>query len=152
MANTTLEDVNDLFMLLNSDYRLMALYSSSVSNFNTYLEGWLLYAINEFSPYCNQVLSYSSGSGVFSIELTQENKLMLAQIMVKYWLQKTVQDILQMNVFVQDHDFRTHASSQNLKAKQDYYNMKREEVSQLLMDYSLKYNPWASWETQVFRS
>ena len=149
---TGLEDINDLFMLLNSDYRLMALYSSSVQNFNTYLEGWLLFSINEFSPYCNQALVYSKGSRIFSVDLTQENQLVLAQIMVKYWLQKSVQDILQMNIFLQDHDYRTHAASSNLKAKQDFYNMKREEISQLLMDYSLKYNKWSEWETQVFRS
>ena len=152
MANTQLTEINDLFMLLNSDYRLMSLYQSSVSNFNTYLEGWLLYSINEFKPYCDQALTYSSGSKTFSVELTQENQLILAQIMVKYWLQKTVQDILQMNNVILDHDFKVVSQAANLKAKQDYYSMKREEISQLLVDYNLRKNPWQSWETQVFRS
>jgi len=72
--------------------------------------------------------------------------MILAEIMVKYWLQKTVQDVLQMNTFVQDHDYKTHSSAQNLESKRQYYNMKCEEVSQMLVRYEYKYNDWTTWK------
>jgi hypothetical protein len=70
--------------------------------------------------------------------------------MVKYWLSKMVQDVLQMNIFVQDHDFKTHAASSNLTAKMNYYNTKKEEISQLLVDYAYRKNDWSQWRNQIF--
>ena len=150
---TNLTEVLDLFMLLQNDYRLLDLYTSSSASFNTYLEGWLLYAVNDFDI-CTQTLDYTvtSGSttGSFSVTLTNENKLLLAQLVVKYWMAKEVQDVLQMNLNLMDHDFKHFAESQNLTEKQRMYNFKREETAQLLVDYGYKHNDWTSWGTQVF--
>ena len=64
---------------------------------------------------------------------------------------KTVQDILQIQNNIQDHDFKTYSQAQNLKEKRDYLNNKKEEVSQLLIDYAYKHNPqWANWNLQNF--
>lgn len=150
---TNLTEVLDLFMLLQNDYRLLDLYTSSSASFNTYLEGWLLYAVNDFDI-CTQTLDYTvtSGSttGSFSVTLTNENKLLLAQLIVKYWMAKEVQDVLQMNLNLMDHDFKHFAESQNLTEKQRMYNFKREETAQLLVDYGYKHNDWTSWGTQTF--
>ena len=37
-----------------------------------------------------------------------------------------------------------------IKAKQDYLSAKKEEISQLLVDYDYKNNDWASWRNQTF--
>lgn len=148
---TNISEINDLFLMLTSDYRLNTIYQTSGSAaLNTYLEAWLLYSINDFESICNQDLVYDKSTQDFSVNLTQENINMLAQIMVKYWMQKNVQDILQIENSIQDHDFKTYSQAQNLKAKQDYYNIKREEVSQLLIDYGYKYNQWSNWDSQMF--
>ena len=151
---TNLTEVLDLFMLLQNDYRLLDLYTSSSASFNTYLEGWLLYAINDFDGICTQSLTYTptSGSttGYFSETLTNENKLMLSQLTVRYWMAKEVQDVLQMNLNLEDHDFKHFAESQNLGEKQRMHNFKREEVAQLLVDYGYKHNDWTSWGSPSF--
>lgn len=148
---TSISDVSDLFLTKVNDYRLETIYTSSGSQaLNIYVEPWLLGAISEFEGICNQSLEYtectSNTEGEFAVDLTRENMNILAEIMVRFWLAKSIQDILQMNMFVQDHDFKTHSSAQNLKAKQDYYNTKREEISQMLTNYEYKYNDWANWK------
>jgi hypothetical protein len=152
MAGTQLSDVIDLFTSIQLDYRLISLYQSSGSaNFITYVEPWALFALDEFSPICTQDLTYSTTTQTFTQTLTQENKNIIAQIMVKYWLMKIVQETLQMGIVLQDHDFKTYAQSQNLKAKQDYLLVKKEEISQLLQDYAYRHNSqWHNWYVGTF--
>ena len=151
---TTCTEIFDLFLSSIADYRLDAIYTSSGSfTFGLYLEPWLLNSIVDFDI-CNQSLVYAvSGSateGSFTETLNLENQLILALIMSKYWLAKTVQEILQMNNNIQDRDFKTFSQAQNLQAKQALYNLKREEVSQRLNEYSYKNNVWADWKVQNF--
>ena len=151
MAGTSIAEINDIFLMLINDYRLTLLYQSSGSqNFNTYLEPWLLLSIDDFSDICNQELTYDTISQSFSQTLNSRNKNILSQLMVKYWLQKEVNDVLQMNNLIQDHDFKTFSAAQNLTAKQNFYGMKKEELSQLLQDYAYKNNGWTSWNAQNF--
>ena len=152
---TMSSEIFDLFLTSINDYRLTSIYASSGSLvLDTYLEPWLLNSIVDFSDVCIEDLNYTaSGSateGYFDAILSLEAKLILAQIMVKYWLQKTVSDILQMNLHITDHDFKTFSSSQNLKAKQEYYILKCEEISQRLVNYGYKKNNWEQWKNQNF--
>jgi len=151
---TTCTEIFDLFLSSISDYRLDAIFTASGSyTFGLYLEPWLLNSIVEFDI-CNQSLAYTvSGSateGSFSVILSLENQLILALLMSKYWLAKSVQDILQMNNSLQDRDFKTFSQAQNLQTKQALYNSKREEVSQKLAEYGYKNNVWADWRNQEF--
>lgn len=151
---TLSSEVNDLFMTLIRDYRLDAIYNTSGSFvFNTYLEPWLLFSIRDFNC-CDQSLAYTiSGSateGYFTETLNTENKLMLARLMMKFWMEKTVQDVLQMQNFVTDRDFKTYSAAQNLKSKQDYLNSLKEELSQDLVDYAYQRNNWTNWKNQLF--
>jgi len=151
--STQMSDVLDLFMSRVNDYRLNAIFVSSASSLNTYLEPWLLDSINDFDI-CTQDLTYTTTSGSvegsFVVDLTMQHKLILSQIMVKYWLQKSVQDILQINNLIQDHDFKTFPAAQNLTAKKDYLNSVKEQISQILIDYGYKNNSWSQWRDQIF--
>jgi len=152
--STLSSEINDLFLMRVKDYRLDSIYNSSGSSaFNVYLEPWLLDAIDEFDI-CNQDLTYVSSTttdeGYFATTLTSKNKNILSQIMVKYWLANSVSNILQMDNLIQDHDFKTFAQANNLKAKQDYLSAKKEEISQVLIDYDYKNNDWSAWRNQTF--
>ena len=146
----------DYFLTSVDDYQLTAIYQTSGSLvLDQYMEPWLLNSIIEFDV-CDQDLSYtvSSGSseGYFDATLTNKNQFMLVQIMTKYWLQKNIQDVLQMNNILQDRDFRVFSQANSLKAKQDYYNMKCEEISQRLTNYGYAENDWENWRNQIFYS
>jgi len=151
---TTSSEMVDLFLTRIRDYRLDTIFTTSGSlALVIYSEPWLMDAVNEFDI-CDQDLTYTiSGSaveGTFSETLTNKNKILLSKLMVKYWMQKTIQDVLQMQNFVTDRDFKTFSSAQNLKAKQDYLNSLKEELSQELIDYGYKINDWNNWKLQIF--
>lgn len=155
MAGTTASEIDDLFMTRISDYRLDAIYTTSGSAaFTTYLEPWLMDAVVEFTPVCDQDLDYTqSGSGTeggFTESLSLENKIILSKLMLLSWLGKTIKDIIQMQVFLQDHDYKTHSAAQNLTAKQQLYNTTREEIYQMLNDYAYRKNDWSNWNLQNF--
>lgn len=153
---TSLSDICDLFLTKVSDYRLDTIFSTSGSLvLSTHLEPYLLSSIDEFEDICTQDLTYtestSTDDGYFAETLNRENKNVLSQLMVRYWLGQSIRDILQMNNALQDSaGFKTYSQAQNLKAKQDFYNTTREENSQLLNDYAYKHNNWSNWELQNF--
>jgi hypothetical protein len=156
MTATTFVDIYDLFLQLIQDYRLTALYNddvaNSTTNLDTLLESWLMLSIPDFETVCNQDLEdRTDASHTFDIELTTENKTILAQIMVKYWLSKEVNDILQMRLKIQDRDFHTYSENSNLKEKSAWLTKVKEEISQRLVDYGYAdTDMWQYWITNGF--
>jgi hypothetical protein len=153
---TTLTEIVDLFLSKAQDYKLDALFNTSGSfNFNVYVEPWLFEAITQFTV-ADQSLNYTSitsgSDGYFDVNLNLANKMMLANIMVIPWLSKGVNDLRQMQNFLTDHDFKGWAPQQVLASRDNHYNLKREEISQMLVDYSYNRNQWGNWKNQIFSS
>jgi hypothetical protein len=146
---THISEVFDLFMVSVTDYRLTDLFNLSEDDFETYLEGFLEYAIAEFDM-CDQDLDFNSTTKLFPETLTRKNKTILATLMMKYWLQKLVNDITQMNLHVTDRDFRVASEAMNLREKTIYLNTVKEQCSQLLNNYEYKNNAWDDWFNQSF--
>ncbi len=147
MAGTAFEEIYDFFMTTVNDYRLVTLFNTSPTDFNTYLSAWLIQAIPEFTN-CDQSLSYTNSA--FDATLTQKNINILSILMKKFWLEKEMDNILDMENFVQDRDFKTFSPAQNMKARQDRYNMLKEEISQQLTGYGLNTVNWADWFAGIF--
>ena len=147
---TPLSDVYDLFIQTITDYRLIALYQSSPTNFETFLEAWLIFSINEFDNICDQSLEFSSTTKMFTEELSSKNKVMLAKLMTKFWMEKLVRDVTQMNLHITDRDFKTASEAQNLEKKTNHLIMLKEECAQMLLDYAYSGHDWTSWYNQDF--
>jgi len=153
---TLSSEIFDYFLTNVNDYMLTNIYQTSGSlALDIFLEPWLLNSIVEFDI-CDQDLSYTTAGsaieGSFDETLTSKNKFMLASMMVKYYLAKDIQNLLSMKNILQDRDLKRHSAANNLKAKQDYYIMKCEEINQRLIDYEYKKNDWESWRNQIFYS
>jgi len=142
---TPYSDIFDLFTMLTKDYRLDALYSTSLEDFEAYLTGWLVFAVRDFSDICDQSLVRNDTTNLFTETLTDTNKVLLAELMVKYWLDQSVQDILQMNLHLQDRDFKTFAESQNLREKSAHLDKIKETLSQKMLSYAYAGNDWTEW-------
>ena len=155
---TAASDIFDLFMSEISDYKLDTIYATSGSaGLNTNLEPWLLMSITDFESICDQSLIYTtvsgtgSGDGSFSVDLTYKNKIMLALMMIKYWLKRQIQDVLEMKIFISDHDFKKNYSpANNLNAKRQYLGDVMEQIDIRLGKYELETNNWESWKIQDF--
>jgi len=133
---TSFTEVIDEFMLLQDDYRLITLFQTSPENFTTYVTGWLIPAITDFETVCDQKLTYNLTTKYFTETLNKRNILTLAKIVKQYWLQRTVDDVSQMKAKIQT-DFHTYSEAQNYKTMQDRLILMNEEISQLLVKYSL---------------
>ena len=148
--STLASSVFDLFMLNVSDYRLISLFQTSGSDtFGAYLQPWLLRSIQKFDI-CDQSLDYNSASQSFTVDLTQKNLNILAQLMVEFWMQKEVNDVLQIRQKLQDKELKTYSEAQNFTSKQNNLNLIRESNSQMLVEYGIKTNNWTYWKNQVF--
>lgn len=143
MTGTQASDIYDLFMQLIYDYQLIELYQSSPEDLTTYLQSWLLFSIEKFDI-CNQSLEFDSDTNYFSETLNTKNKTMLAQFMVEFWLQKVTQDRRQMDLHVQDRDFKIYSEGQNLREKSAHLDKVRELTSQMLIDYGYKNADWST--------
>jgi len=139
---TPFSTIYDQFIMFVTDYRLNELYNASVSDFETYLSGFLIPAITDFKN-CNQSLSYATS--IFTETLTEENIKILAMLMKKYWLTKEIDDITQMNLHVTDRDFRVYSESQNMREKQNRLILELENLSQSLVDYGYDNTDWSAW-------
>jgi hypothetical protein len=148
-TGTPLNEIYDSMMMQVTDYRLTSLFNTSVVDFETYLQSWLEYAIVEFSM-CDQSLDFSESTKKFTVILTTQNKIILATLMLKYWLQKNVNDITQMNLHVTDRDFKIPSEAQNLREKSTYLNVLKEQCAQMLNEYEYKRIDWADWFNQSF--
>jgi len=147
---TTAEEVFDVFLSLINDYSLTSLFTTSGSeNFNTYLQPWLLFS-NQALTNVGATLTYVTDSQSYTTTLASEEILILAQVMVRYWMSKQVNNVLQMENILQDRDFKRHSAAQNLDKKTEVYSNKIEEVEQLLGDYAYKNNAWTNWENQSY--
>ena len=149
MANTSLSEVYDLFMQTVTDYRLIGLFSTSEPDFENYLQSWLEYSIVDFSV-CDQDLDFDEDTKEFPVVLSRDNKTMLATLMMKYWLQKAVNDVTQFNLHITDRDFKVASEAQNLREKSTHFNMVTERCSQMLNDYAYRRVDWTTWFGQNF--
>lgn len=132
---TAYTEIYDLFLMIAKDYELDELYASSIPNFSTYLEGFLIYAIADFTS-CKQNLELRSDStNTFNITLTTKEKIILSKLMVIAWLKSKIQNVTQFQLNLNDRDFRLHSEAQNLTAKSNLLAVLREEVSQDMVDY-----------------
>lgn len=150
MANTTFEDVYDLFLILVKDYNLNSLYNSSATDFSTYLQGFLIISIPDFDNCIQDLTNYDLTNATFNFELSLTEQVILAKLMVIQWLTKEIQNITQMNNFLSDTDFKMFSNSQNLREKSTYKDKLKEEINQEMLKYGLKNTPWDNWNLGVF--
>lgn len=146
---TSITKVFDLFMQQGEDYRLIELFNTSETDFENYLQAWLEFSIADFGV-CDQDLNFDEYTKEFPSVLSRQNKIVLATLMMKYWLQKNVNDITQMNLHVTDRDFKVGSEAQNLREKSTHLNMVKEQCSQLLVDYAYQRVGWTDWFSQDF--
>ena len=141
---TPFTDIYDLFLIGVSDYKLDQLYNISTTDFETYLQGFLIRAVPKFDN-CNQDLTYSTTSAQFTETLTNTEKVILADLMTMEWMLKETQDVSQFNLLLNDTDFKHYAEGQNLKEKSAYLDKLREKVNQDMTVYGIKNTPWSDW-------
>lgn len=142
---TDYTDIFDLFMMNIKDWKLESLFNTSPDDFENVLQGYMVVSLPKFTN-CNQSLARNDSTKQFTETLSEQNKNIIASLMVEKWLEREVQDIRQMALHVQDRDFKSYAEANNLKEKSAHWSKILELNSQALVDYSLNDRElWANW-------
>ena len=127
---TPYSDVYDLFLQRIKDWRLDSFYNTDPTGFKTYLKGFLVLAVPYYEEVCQQSLARDDSAETFDEDLTDANKEILSMGMAIAWLEKSVQDVRQMELHIADKDFKTYSEAQNLRAKEERLEVLREQYSQ----------------------
>jgi hypothetical protein len=144
--STLYSDINELFLVGVQDYKLDRLYASATpTSLDEYLIPFMVRGLVKFAK-CEQDLSNRDDTTrTFNIDLTDEEKVIIADLMIIEWLTREVNDIKQMNLHIRNkREFDHYAESQNLKEKSVHRIVLREEVDKLIVAYG--YNN-IDWET-----
>ena len=150
MADTTPTLFSEIFKIflnsISNDYRLKRMFNTDTSIAEDMMGTWLLKAsVNFYDCEKNVSEAYNAESASFTVSLTNQEKVILAELMILEWLEWNINNITQMNLSIQDSDFSTHAASQNLSAKEEYADKQRERVAHLISEYTKEYHPISQW-------
>ena len=147
---TPYSTVFDSFLMRIKDWKLDTLYNTSLEDFETYLQGFLVLTIPAFTEFCDQSLARNDSTSLFTEDLTDKNIQMLSDMMVEKFLKKEINDVRQMKLHVGDKDFRIASEANNLRSKESYLILKLEEISQSLIEYSWYGKDFTDWTNGVF--
>ena len=114
---TPFENIYPLAMITIQDYRLDKLAVIDFESYLLHLESILVNASGRFYG-CMQSLEYNlTTPPYFKNDLTQAEQDILADYMVLVWFTRNTNDVIQFNEGLQGKDKKSHAKSQNIKAK-----------------------------------
>jgi len=138
----------NLFLASVQDYNILQLYQNDTQNgtqtMDQFLEPWLIKGLVNFDS-CqydledrddiNMVFNPNNTPGA---DLGTIETVILSNLMVIEWLKNNINDIRQVNLQLQDTDFKTFAEGQNLTSKLNHKNMLVEEVDRQMVKYGYK--------------
>lgn len=136
---TPYQDVFDRFSMKAKDYELDALFASSETNYNTYIKGFLIGAIPKFAYDCETDISTSARDDttmVFNNTLLELEIEILAQMMIREYVQREVVKLEDMRRILGDSDFNLTSGANSLRENKGLLVNIGEDLSSLIVQYS----------------
>jgi hypothetical protein len=135
MNGTPYSEIYELFLAGVRDYKLDKLYQTSPDNLESYLKPFLIRGLINFTNCKKNLENRDDEFDMFNETLSTSEKVILSNLIMIEWLTKEVNDILQMNLHLQDTDFKTFAEANNLKEKRNHLNETIELVDKQMTKY-----------------
>jgi hypothetical protein len=142
---TPFDTIHNYALVVIRDYKIDKLYSLSVDDFKTFMDGFLLRSIPMFTNCQKDLNDYNLNTRQFNPTLDLTEQIILSNLEVITWMDSKILDVTQMQNQLNDTDFKMYSQAQNLKAKTDTREILREVVNQDMTNYGLKNIPWDSW-------
>lgn len=144
MNNTEFSEIYHIFLNSIQDYHLKNLFQENIEFAEDMLQTFLMKAIVNFYN-CDKIKNVDTISGEFNCELTIEEKHILANFMLLSWLDYNINDITQMEINLNDSDFKHYSEEKNLEKKVEYANKLREITMQSMTIYGLHNTDFKQW-------
>lgn len=151
---TSFSEIYDLCMTSIRDYKIDKLFAATdLTNFENLMLSYLKKAIPKFI-HCQKDLENIMDMTLnqFTDTLTLTEQVILSDLMVIEWLNSKILDVTQMQIHLNDTDFKHYSEAQNLTAKMNARNIMQESVNQDMTNYELKNVNWLNWQNQNYSS
>lgn len=145
MYGTEFTEIYHLFLNSIQDYHIKNLFREDISIAEDLLETFLMKSIPKFKNCSKDISDVDMLNKCFRVSLNIEEKNIITNLMLLSWLEYTINDITQMNLSLNDNDFKHFSEEKNLKEKSTYADKVREKVSQDIVEYGLYRTPFADW-------
>ena len=128
--NTTYSDIYELVLSLISSYKIDDIYiKNGADGIETFFKPYLKIASGELENNSGIDLSNRDDElNEFNSKLSDGQQLIIAKYIVIGYLSNETHDIMQMQLHLQDGDFKTYAEKNNLDGKLNALYMLKEEV------------------------
>lgn len=130
MGNTTYSEIYELVLALLSSYKIDDIYvKNGEDGINTFFKPYLKISSGELENNAGIDLSNRDDElQEFGEKLSDGRQLIIAKYIMIGYLSKETHDIMQMQLHLQDGDFKTYAEKNNLDGKLNALYMLKEEV------------------------
>lgn len=142
---TKFEDIYKLFLGSIQDYSLSDLFVKNSDVAEDMMETFLIRGLPGFINCQKDISDLDMVNKSFRVGLTLEEQRIVADLMLLAWLDRRVTNVLQMDLKLQDNDFKTFSEEKNLREKSMYADRIREKVSQEMVDYGLHTTSFSDW-------
>lgn len=142
---TTFEEIYKLFLSSIQDYVIRKLFLEDEEIAEDLLETFLMRAIPLFRGCEKDIKTVDTVSKTFLVTLDIEEKRILADLMLLSWMDWIINDITQMNLSLNDNDFKHYSEEKNLREKSTHADRFREKTYQNMTDYLLYRTPFNQW-------
>lgn len=139
---TAYSEINELFLGSIQDYKIDKLFALNSDTVEIYMKMFLIRSIPYFDSCVKNLEDRDDEYRTFNFTLNTDEKVILSNLMVVEWLRKETHDIRQMQLHLNDKDFKTYAEANNLKEKRETLFSIKEEVDKLMKRYSQKHIDW----------
>lgn len=122
---------------LSNDYRIKKLFETNIELAEDMLTIWLLKAITEFDGCKQNIYDIDETNKKFNFVLGLKEKIILSELMVLVWMNWNINNITQMNLGLNDLDFKRYSEQRNLSGKVAAANNLREQIQHKISQYQL---------------
>lgn len=119
------------------DYFLDDLFISDIDSYELYLTSLLKSALTKFDNCKNNLSNRDDILMEFNSTLTEKEEEILSVLMLVEWLEKEVNNLLEMRLALSSSDFKRYAEANNMNAKRDLRDRTIERSEKLMTDYAL---------------
>jgi hypothetical protein len=143
---TPYNDVIDIALVTIRDFKIDKLFALSPTDFDTYMQGFLVSAIPNFDCCTKDLDDRSDVLRQFNETLTNTEIKILAEYLIIEWLSSEIRDIKQITGMLQNKKEANRYSEANLLDKKILLKSTTiEGIDKLKTAYDIKSTDWKGW-------
>jgi len=143
--NTTFDKIYKLFLGSIQDYKIKNIFIDDFSVGDDMLDTFLTKSIPKFYNCTKDISNVDFTNRTLDVALDIYELNILVDCMVLTWMNWSINNITQMEITLDDNDYKHYSEERNLSGKTNHRNMMREILDQDMLAYGLRHTPFKDW-------